>query len=249
MNAITFDFWDTIVVDDSDEAKRAAQGLLSKPQARRELFVNEIIAHHPEVGKERAQSAFDHCNERFRHWWKVEHRTPPIGDRLLEGFTYLGLGRTPGFDKMVDAFASMEVDIPPDLAPGIKGCLQALHGRYQLGIISDAIVTPGSGLRTILENYGIKKYFQVFIFSGEAGAAKPDPLVFELACQKFRIKTDQLVHIGDREANDVGGPYAFGAHSVLYTGAVDRGSSGSTQADAVCTHHDALPGIIDSIFR
>ena len=248
MNAITFDFWDTIVVDDSDEAKRAAQGLMPKPQSRRELFVNEILQHHPAVGEAKAEAAFDHCNERFRYWWKVKHRTPPIGERLMEGYSFLGLERTPGFDSMVDAFASMEVDIPPDLAPGIEACLQALHGKYQLGIISDAIVTPGTGIRTILENYGLKKYFDVLVFSGEVGAAKPDPVVFELACQKFNVKPKQLVHIGDRESNDVGGPYAFGAHSVLYTGVVDRGSSIFTKADAICTHHDDLPGIIDTIF-
>ena len=34
LKAITFDFWDTIVQDDSDEPKRKQQGLPTKSEAR-----------------------------------------------------------------------------------------------------------------------------------------------------------------------------------------------------------------------
>ena len=38
VKAITFDLWDTVIRDDSDEAKRAARGLPSKREARREAL-------------------------------------------------------------------------------------------------------------------------------------------------------------------------------------------------------------------
>ena len=38
IKAITFDLWDTLVVDDSDEAKRAEHGLRSKFDERRHLL-------------------------------------------------------------------------------------------------------------------------------------------------------------------------------------------------------------------
>lgn len=38
MPAISFDLWDTIVVDDSDEEERAALGLRSKHDERRALL-------------------------------------------------------------------------------------------------------------------------------------------------------------------------------------------------------------------
>ena len=37
IKAVTFDLWDTMVVDESDEPKRAAQGLRSKRDERRHL--------------------------------------------------------------------------------------------------------------------------------------------------------------------------------------------------------------------
>ncbi len=42
IEALTFDFWDTIAIDDSDELKRAQLGLPSKADARIELFVEHI---------------------------------------------------------------------------------------------------------------------------------------------------------------------------------------------------------------
>ena len=49
-----------------------------------------------------------------------------------------------------------------------------------------------------------------------------------------------MVHVGDRESNDVAGPVALGMRAVLYTGAVDRGSE-RTRASAVCRHFRELP--------
>ena len=245
--AVTFDFWDTIVVDDSDEPKRAAKGLPPKARAREALFINEILAHHPHLGPRFVTSAFVHANERFRHHWKVEHRTPSVGDRLREGLAYLEVGETPGFADMVGQYEALEVECAPDLADGIQDCLEALSGRYGLGIISDAIVTPGKGLRQILKEYGLLHYFQHTVFSDEAGAAKPAARVFELACEGLDCAPQNLVHVGDREANDIAGPVAYGARSVLYTGVIDRGTSQTTEADAVCTHLRELPAIVDRL--
>ncbi|MCP4360187.1 MAG: hypothetical protein GY796_19440 [Chloroflexi bacterium] len=38
IKAITFDFWDTLVFDDSDEPKRAALGLPGKAETRLQLL-------------------------------------------------------------------------------------------------------------------------------------------------------------------------------------------------------------------
>ena len=63
IRGITFDFWDTIVDDDTDEPKRAAQGLQSKADARVSTFVDEVLAHHPGVGRAGAEAALGFHNE------------------------------------------------------------------------------------------------------------------------------------------------------------------------------------------
>jgi putative hydrolase of the HAD superfamily len=245
LRGITFDFWDTIVDDDTDEPKRTAKGLPSKAEARLSTFVDEVLAHHPNVGCDAAVSAFEHAQTTFRHHWKVEHHTPCVADRLGVGFDRLGIGRTPGFDALVHAWSTMEVDTPPNLVPGIEDCLRALHGRYKIGIISDAIVTPGVGLRQILKDYGLFQYFDHFVFSDEAGAAKPAARVFDLATEGLSVSASELAHVGDRPANDIAGPNAYGAHSVLYTGVVDRRAVGDPEPSMTVHHMDELPSTID----
>ena len=244
VQGITFDFWDTIVDDDTDEPKRATQGLPSKAEARVATFVDEVLAHHPEIGCAGAIHALDKANATFRHHWKVEYHTPCVADRLLVGFEALGISKTPGFDSLVYAWETMEVGIPPNLVPGIEACLEALHGQYKIGIISDAIVTPGKGLRQILKDYGLYKYFDHFVFSDEAGASKPAARVFDLACAGLGVAPGALAHVGDRPANDIRGPNEFGSYSVLYTGVVDRRQDGDPQASVVVQHMDKLPAAI-----
>ena len=248
IRGVTFDFWDTIVADDSDEPKRSAAGLLSKKLARVQTFVDEVRAHHPSRPVGEVEDAVAQANARFRHHWKVEHHTPGVADRLLVGFEVLGIDRTPGFDALVHAWETMEVEIPPNLVPGIGDCLAELHKTMRIGIISDAIVTPGSGLRQLLGDYGLLQHFDHFVFSDEAGAAKPAAKVFDLACAGLGVQPAELLHIGDREANDIAGPVAYGAHCVLYTGAIDRRAPGEvTRADAVVAHMSEMPDAIARI--
>ena len=51
IKAITFDLWDTVLIDDSDEPKRAAQGLKSKPIERWNL-VRKFLERHESISAE-----------------------------------------------------------------------------------------------------------------------------------------------------------------------------------------------------
>lgn len=246
IGAVTFDLWDTLVFDDSDEAARAEAGLPTKAQARRALFVDEVRAHHPGLSEERVAGALEAANDAFRHQWKVEHRTPHIRDRLRDALHRLDLAPTPGFRGLVDAYRRMEVEHPPDTTPHAAATLATLAERYPLAIISDAIVTPGAQLREMLAGHHLLHFFTATVFSDEAGAAKPAPAVFHRAAAAVGCPVDALVHVGDREANDIAGPHGVGARGVLYIGAVDR-RDGPTTADAVCAVLAELPAILDRL--
>jgi putative hydrolase of the HAD superfamily len=251
LEAVTFDFWDTIAVDDSDEPKRAALGLPSKAEARIQLFVRQVTAHHPEVTPAQAEQAYRQANERFRHDWHTEHRTPGVTTRLYYAYQALGLEPEPGayaqlvreVDDLVREIETMEVRIPPDFAPGIHQVLPLLAQEYRLGIISDTIHTHGRGLRHLLARAGLLDHFSYFIFSDEVGMSKPESRIFWQAATGLGIHPSRIAHVGDRESNDVAGPLSIGMQAVLFTGIVDRGSHAS-RASAVCRDYRQLPAIL-----
>ncbi len=246
IKAVTFDFWDTLVADDSDEKRRAALGLPTKPQARLQLLVDEITQAHPAITPEQIADAFKQANAAFNDAWKKQHHTPSVRQRLQSVYDALDIKFTPNIAEVVRKIEEMEVMIPPNFVQGINETLEQLSQKYALGIISDTIHTTGRGLRMIMKRQGILKYFRVFIFSDEAGASKPARAVFERAQKELGVPFGEIVHVGDRESNDVDGPLAMGMKSILFTGVLDRGSA-NTRASAVCPEFSKLPQIISRL--
>ncbi len=246
IRAVTFDLWDTIVHDDSDEPKRAAKGLRSKRDERRHLVWQALNTVEP-IDLALVVAAYDVADAAFNVVWKENHINWTVDQRMRVILS--GLGRTLPDDvmaKLIHDTGRMEVNIPPDLIDGIKEALEDLHGRYKLCIVSDAIVTPGTGLRDLLEAYGLKQYFTGFAFSDEVGHSKPHKSMFDSAAQQLGVELHEIVHIGDRDHNDVKGPHAIGAKAILFT-ATRADDRDTTTADAICDHHRDLAATIDRL--
>ena len=147
IKAVTFDLWDTIVYDDSDEARRKAQGLRSKRDQRRHLIWEALNALTP-TSYEDVVLAYDTADAGFNVVWKELHINWTVEQRLR--VVLAGLGRelpADVFQGVVEDTGQMEVDIPPDAIEGIGEALAELSKRYKLAVVSDSIVTPGTGLR------------------------------------------------------------------------------------------------------
>ena len=246
IKAVTFDLWDTMVDDESDEPKRAAKGLRSKRDERRHLMWSALNAVEP-IDLESVTLAYDTADAGFNLVWKELHINWTVEQRLRVVLN--GLGRSlpqDAFDRLVEDTRGMEVEIPPDPIAGIGEALADLSQRYRLAVVSDAIVTPGTGLKAILEGHGLAQHFSAFAFSDEVGHSKPHRSMFDCACAELGVTVDEIVHIGDRDHNDVKGPHALGAKAILFT-AVRDADKDATTADAVCESHRDLPAIIDRL--
>ncbi|HXB70527.1 MAG TPA: HAD family hydrolase [Candidatus Acidoferrales bacterium] len=246
VRVISFDLWDTVFADDSDEPKRRQLGLPSKPVERRDL-VHGFLSRHADIERALVDCAYDTTDAAYRQVWRQQHVTWTVEVRLrvLLG----GLKRElpdEEFRELVRLHEEMELRVPPDLVPGVADALKTLARRYRLMVISDTIFSPGRVLRELLAGYGLLDFFSAFVFSDELGWSKPAPQVFRRAAELMDCQLGEMVHIGDRERNDIAGPKALGARAVLLTAAIDRGTAG-TQADAVCADYRQLPDIIESM--
>ena len=246
IKAITFDLWDTLVIDDSDEAKRVEQGLRSKFDERRHLLWEALNTIEP-IELETVRLAYNVGDAAFNKVWKEQHITWHIAERLRVILN--GLGRElPDeiFNAVVRAHEEMEVDIPPDAMPDAVPVLERLARRYKLCIVSDAIVSPGSCLRRLLENHGLAKFFNGFAFSDEVGHSKPHRSMFESAAGQLGVEISEMLHIGDRDHNDVKGPQQLGMKAILFTASRDVDKT-NTSADAICESFDKLEAAIDRL--
>ncbi|MDH5750485.1 MAG: HAD family hydrolase, partial [Rhodospirillales bacterium] len=240
IKAVTFDLWDTIVFDDSDEPMRKKMGLRSKYDERRHVIWEALNALKP-LAFENVHLAYNVSEAAFNNLWKSHSINWTVEERV--DVILKGLNRSlPEADKarVIGDLGRMEVDVPPDPIPGIHEALDDLSRRYKLCIVSDSIVTPGTGLRALLDKHGLKKFFSGFAFSDEVGHSKPHPDMFKCAASQLGVDFSEMVHIGDRDHNDVKGPQALGMKAVLFTASrdVDRET---TSADAICASHAELP--------
>lgn len=243
IGAVTFDLWDCLFCDETDEPKRAAAGELSKPLARRKLL-HYFLCKHEAIEEADVNLAYNVTDAAFRKVWHEEFVTWSVAERLK--LTLDGLGRSlpdDEFSALVDLHEAMEITHMPNPAPGARDALKALHGKYKLAIVSDAIFTPGRNLRKLLESAGMLHYFDHFVFSDEAGHSKPHPVMFQSVADAFHIEMDDIVHIGDRPHNDIGGPQAVGARGVLLT-VVKQRPLDDYEPDATCDDYAKLPGIL-----
>jgi len=246
IKAITFDLWDTVFINDSDEPKRKAAGWPSKAVERRQL-VKKFVEKHSPVSMELVQSVYDAADAAFKKVWYEQHKTWSVQERLDIVFKGIGVKLSDSDMKvLVRLHEEMELEFRPDFIPGVHEAIKRLHQKYKLGVISDTIFSPGRALRNLLEGEDLLKYFDVLIFSDEIGCSKPEPDIFEAACNGLSVRFQELVHVGDREHNDIVGPRELGIRSVLCTAAIDRGSN-DTLADAVFKNYNDLPGIIESM--
>ncbi len=245
VQAITFDLWDTLFVDDSDEPIRASRGMRTKKGERR-FLVHQALSRHHRVTTDQVNLAYDVVDAAFRKAWHDQHVTWTVRERLRVLLEEIQLGLPEGeLAELVRLHEDMELTVRPRLVPGVREALEAFKGRYRLAVISDAIFSPGRALRELLRGEDLFGFFEACIFSDEVGCSKPDRRVFDQAAEKLGVPVAHLVHIGDRDHNDVKGAQAAGARAILFTAVKNRDQA--TPADAVCGSYEELPRIIEQM--
>ena len=243
IRAVTFDLWDCVFIDDSDEPKRRAAARPPKPVERRELVHRFLSAQAP-IERSAVDLAYDVVDAAFKKVWHDQFVTWTVTERL--NVLLSGLKRElpeDRFRELVRLHEEMELEFRPDPVPGVHEAVAELARRYRLGVISDAVFSPGRALRELLRGEGLLDYFETLIFSDEAGRSKPAPSIFRAAAEALGVEPAEMVHIGDRPHNDIDGAHAAGAKAVLLTAVKDRGSEGAG-ADAVCRSYAELPEVI-----
>ncbi|HIK43747.1 MAG TPA: HAD family hydrolase [Leptolyngbyaceae cyanobacterium M65_K2018_010] len=138
-------------------------------------------------------------------WWRVVAQQTFSSAGWLDQFA--------DFDRFfADLYDHFATANPWVVYPDVLAALQRWQRRgIELGIISNF----DSRLYPVLEALNLMDFFQSITISSEAGAAKPDPLIFVTALQKHRCEAAQAWHVGDSPEEDQQGAQEAGLRGIL----------------------------------
>jgi len=180
-----------------------------------------ILAPLAEHGIRRDQAAYQRADLAARRavvaWLAAGNRGGELTRWQLFARTLLqSLGCTPEAEVAVRAVVGARhaaATLWTHTAAGTRAALQRLRAAgYILGVVSNA----DGRVVTFLEHAGLGGAFDFVIDSAAVGLEKPDPRIFDLACEHAGVRPAEAVHVGDVYEIDVLGARAAGVTPILF---------------------------------
>lgn len=236
VDAVTFDYWDTLVRADPPPFKRA----------RLDALVATLAAHDRTVTADEVEALMGAVfAEEFTPAWQRNEQYTAVdaGRSLARRLDVAGQGAIE--DAVVDAFVSAGETATTELTPGVADAIAVLvDSGVRVGIICDVGLTPSVTLRRALEGHGLLESFGHWSFSDDVGVYKPDATIFRHALDGLGdVDPARAAHVGDLRRTDVAGALAMGMTAVRYTGVADDPTEGPEGHHVLADHAD-LPGLL-----
>lgn len=86
---------------------------------------------------------------------------------------------------------------------------------YRMGLISNA--GDGPDVQSLVDQAGLRPFFDVILVSAEMGIRKPNPLIFEQALHFWGVSPDRAAMVGDTLGADILGARNTGMYSIWVT--------------------------------
>ncbi|HRI44302.1 MAG TPA: HAD family hydrolase [Fimbriimonadaceae bacterium] len=177
-------------------------------QASREALHEAFTQHAPESHT---------AEEMVRAWARAFRKFSPSLKKSDWYATYLQRGEPTRTEQMRQTLAEVghedesraqrlsetyarERDARLRLFPEAPGVLEALHGAYPLGLITNG---PADIQRQEIETLGIGPLFDHILIEGEMGEGKPLPSVFRRAESMVGLPPAELLFVGNSYGHDI----------------------------------------------
>ena len=236
LEAITFDFWSTLV-DGNITPERTAERLSRLHMA----LVGAGHACTPEELSTAFEKSLGRVGEEARETlqdvgppgrWAALARELGVPDGLI------------AYEVVEQAYEDITLTPLPEPMPHVHQAVAAMRDAgHRLGLICNTGMAGGRVLREVLRRHGLLDFFQVTVFSNEFGWAKPSPSIFHHTLEALGgIQPSAALHVGDLEELDVEGARRAGVHSALY--APDARGPIETDADFIVYDWRNFAGLV-----
>jgi len=144
-----------------------------------------------------------------REW----HRHHDAGRSFAEGARILK-DEHPDKAELIDAFGTRQGEM---MAGPVAGSVEVLRELRDRGTPLYALSNwPAEGFPQARERFDFLQWFRGIVISGEVGAIKPQPRIYEVLLERFAIDPLRAVYIDDVEAN-AAAARPFGIHPIHFT--------------------------------
>ncbi len=220
ITAVTFDLWQTLLLDNRELGRERAQLRLEGAQdALKKAGENYSIEHL----REAYRACYRHCHEVLENNLDVSFQeqvdiyinfiSPGLTDRLPQEI----------IQEITLAYSDAFFVYPPVPHADSAAVLDGIRDMgLKIGLISNTGMTPGTAFRKFLEQHKLLHYFHTLTFSDEVKLAKPSDQIFRLTVDSLHSTPEQTVHVGDHVINDVQGAKQAGMRTVWIEGFYQR---------------------------
>ena len=236
IKALTFDCWDTLIVDD--------QQLNAKMLNYLEFVCQENLVS---LENKDIKDAFTEENKLREEYLVAQHKTKNAMQRtetLLELLdVQLPLSEVV---RIAYYFDTIALEVRPPKVPLAEEMLKELSRTYKLAVICNGGYHSADTVRKILDAHKLLGHFAWLSFSDELDVAKPHPRIFKHTVRQLDCEMDEAVHIGDSEYSDIVGAKNAGMKAVLFTG-INKKYEDQTTADFVIDNYPDLLYLLEKL--
>lgn len=237
IKAVLFDLGGTLIYFDGNWAEVA------------EAANQELYLHLQQQGLKVASKVFlDEFRSRLEEYYLqrdtefIEYTTTYVLRTLLADLGYPELSRG-SLDPALKVLYSVS-QAHWRLEEDARSTLERLRGSgYRMGLISNA--SDDADVQRLVDNAGIRGYFDFVLSSAACGIRKPNPRIFELGLQHWSLPPSEAVMVGDTLGADILGARNAGLTSIWITRRADkpgnRDHAGTIQPDLVIETLAELP--------
>lgn len=244
INAVTFDLWQTLILDNRELGLQRAQARLD---GARETLLAHGIDREPDHIREAYRACYRACravrNENkdvsFRR--QVEIFIDLIDDDLSKRLPESAIA------DIERSYADSFFDYPPRFHDATRETLQSVKAMgLGVGLISNTGMTPGYTFREFLRRHELLQFFDVLTFSDEVLLAKPSDEIFLMTVNSLATSPRATIHVGDHVTNDIVGANRVGMKSIWIRGFYepDDPNDPDSQADIAV---DDLSGVSGAV--
>lgn len=95
------------------------------------------------------------------------------------------------------------------------GSIRTLEEIRKMGCKTALVSDCGFEIPAIWPATPFPPHFDAAVFSAEVGVAKPDPRIYQIACDRLGVTPDRCLYVGDGGSRELTGAKAVGMHPVL----------------------------------